>query len=89
MQNESSGGQVIPERERAWIFGLLIAPSAVANACTRSYPHRERAGACYILTAPVSPIDKRMAAIRWERDQRESSPAISIHGLQAAAHALG
>jgi MFS transporter, PAT family, beta-lactamase induction signal transducer AmpG len=30
MHNESSGGQVIHERERAWIFGLLIAPSAVA-----------------------------------------------------------
>jgi PAT family beta-lactamase induction signal transducer AmpG len=29
MHNESSGGQVAPERERAWIFGLLIAPNAV------------------------------------------------------------
>src|SRR5580658_4963574 len=29
MHDETSRGQVIPERERAWIFGLLIAPNAV------------------------------------------------------------
>src|ERR1700692_4149059 len=33
MHVESAGGQVIPEGERAWIFGFLIAPSAVAMKC--------------------------------------------------------
>ena len=31
MYVESGGGQSIPTRERPWIFGFLIAPSAVVG----------------------------------------------------------